>query len=76
MLSVIALVFSIIGCFLMGNATILKPTQISIAFIFTIIGGGLTIYSLAKQDYKKICVVISFIFCIISLIMFVLLNQK
>lgn len=67
---------SIIGCFLMGDATILKVTQITVAFVLTLLGAGATIYSLVKKDYKKVCVVISFIFCVISIIMFILLNQK
>lgn len=76
MSSIIALIISIIGCFLMGDATILKPTQITIAFLLTLVGAGTTIYSLAKKDYKKICIAISIIACIISIIMYILLNQK
>lgn len=76
MSSVISLIVSIIGCLLMGDATILKPTQITIAFLITLFGIGIIIYSLVKKDYKKICIAISIIACISSLIMYVLLQQK
>ena len=76
MTSIIGLIISIIGCFLMGNASILKVSQMFIALILTLLGGGLTIYSLVKHDYKKICIVISFILCAISLIMYALLQQS
>lgn len=67
MTSIIALIVSIIGCLIMGFCSSIMVEIITIALIITLIGLGLTIYSLVKKDYNKICVIISFIVCTISL---------
>lgn len=70
MTSIVALIISIIGCLIMGFSSSIMTTHITIAFIMTLIGLGFTIYSIVKKDYKKICIIVSFIVCIISLIMY------